>query len=581
MGMFCCASGCNNRYGKVPGVSFYRIPTNPVRRQQWVSAIKREGWQPTRHTRLCSAHFVSGVKSDNPLAPNYIPSIFSYISNSHKRKLESRVDTDKQHSETTKKKGARIGKKMATAALLALCEQGCSVEAITETATQGMMLQPVKTELDISTKPCNIRSIYVKQEDNEHVIAVGIASLPEQHNEFLNKSSTPSCRDIVNGTNGIQSNMADEYDPQHGNHNCDQLKVSSVCLDSSNEKTNTAKGLGDLHATKKSVNVSCLTDENYVTIQQVMMKLRTLQERCRHLEDVIQDLKLDENVIRSNPEMLPFYTGLASFDELSKVYEIISPCITESSTFLLSKFQKLLLTLMKLKLNLKFQDLAYRFRVSKTTAANVFHATLYILYMRLSFLIVWPEREELLKMMPIDFQELFKDRVAAVTDCFELSLERSSRKEYAQSCSNEENHPTLKFLIGITPQGTISFVSKAWGGQVSDEMCTESCGILNNLLPGDVLVSNRGIRCAELKASVDGKPQLVRASIDSSPQLFRLRMHMKNVIGHMRKKYAILQGTLPINLSTVKQGYNVRTLDMIVFICAALTNMTPGVVKLE
>uniref|UniRef100_H2ZYA6 X-ray repair cross complementing 2 n=1 Tax=Latimeria chalumnae TaxID=7897 RepID=H2ZYA6_LATCH len=477
MGMFCCASGCNNRYGKVPGVSFYRIPTNPVRRQQWVSAIKREGWQPTRHTRLCSAHFVSGVKSDNPLAPNYIPSIFSYISNSHKRKLESRVDTDKQHSETTKKKGARIG---------------------------------------------NYR-------------------------------------------------------------NCNTGNDASACKDrdSSNEKTNTAKGLGDLHATKKSVNVSCLTDENYVTIQQVMMKLRTLQERCRHLEDVIQDLKLDENVIRSNPEMLPFYTGLASFDELSKVYEIISPCITESSTFLLSKFQKLLLTLMKLKLNLKFQDLAYRFRVSKTTAANVFHATLYILYMRLSFLIVWPEREELLKMMPIDFQELFKDRVAAVTDCFELSLERSSRKEYAQSCSNEENHPTLKFLIGITPQGTISFVSKAWGGQVSDEMCTESCGILNNLLPGDVLVSNRGIRCAELKASVDGKPQLVRASIDSSPQLFRLRMHMKNVIGHMRKKYAILQGTLPINLSTVKQGYNVRTLDMIVFICAALTNMTPGVVKLE
>ena len=35
----------------------------------------------------------------------------------------------------------------------------------------------------------------------------------------------------------------------------------------------------------------------------------------------------------------------------------------------------------------------------------------------------------------------------------------------AQVWSNYKHHSTLKFLIGITPQGTISFVSKAYGGK--------------------------------------------------------------------------------------------------------------------
>ena len=37
-------------------------------------------------------------------------------------------------------------------------------------------------------------------------------------------------------------------------------------------------------------------------------------------------------------------------------------------------------------------------------------------------------------------------------------------------------------LIGITPQGAISFISKGWGGHVSDKQVTEDCGILNHQL---------------------------------------------------------------------------------------------------
>ena len=46
----------------------------------------------------------------------------------------------------------------------------------------------------------------------------------------------------------------------------------------------------------------------------------------------------------------------------------------------------------------------------------------------------------------------------------------------------------MKFLIGITTQGVISFISKAWGGRVSDKYLTDNSGLTSNHLPGDVIL---------------------------------------------------------------------------------------------
>ena len=89
----CCAVGCYNTYKKGSGIQFYRFPTDPERRAQWIAAVNRKDWAPTEYTWICSAHFVSRSKSNNPLSPNYVPTIFSHTESPVKRKMEAQVES--------------------------------------------------------------------------------------------------------------------------------------------------------------------------------------------------------------------------------------------------------------------------------------------------------------------------------------------------------------------------------------------------------------------------------------------------------------------------------------------------------
>ena len=87
----CCAVGCFNKYSKGSGISFYRFPTNKERRCKWIAAAKRKDWEPNEHTWLFSAHFISGKKSNDPLFPDYVPSVFSFVSSPLKQKGQQQL----------------------------------------------------------------------------------------------------------------------------------------------------------------------------------------------------------------------------------------------------------------------------------------------------------------------------------------------------------------------------------------------------------------------------------------------------------------------------------------------------------
>ena len=194
---------------------------------------------------------------------------------------------------------------------------------------------------------------------------------------------------------------------------------------------------------------------------------------------------------------------------------------------------------------------------------------------RLQPLVLWPDREDLRRTMPDCFKVSFSDHVAVIIDCFEVFIERPSNLlARAVTWSTYKHHNTAKFLIGITPQGVVSFISDAWGGRVSDKYLTEHCGILSNLLPGDIVLADRGFDIADsvgihqaklhIPVFTKGKSQLSALEVEQTRSIANVRIHVEWVIGAVRQKYTVLQGTLPIDYVLPRSGESCPTIDRIV-----------------
>ena len=146
----------------------------------------------------------------------------------------------------------------------------------------------------------------------------------------------------------------------------------------------------------------------------------------------------------------------------------------------------------------------------------------------------------------------------------------------------------MKYMIGITPRGLISFISKGWGGRSSDRAVTENSGFLEHLRPGDIVLADRGfdiddcvgLMCAEVKYPkfTRGKVQMCARDIESTRRLANLRIHVERVIGAVCNKYHLLRGTVPLSFLLRCEGEECTNLDKIVYVCCALTNLCPSVV---
>lgn len=276
-------------------------------------------------------------------------------------------------------------------------------------------------------------------------------------------------------------------------------------------------------------------------------------------------------------EQINYYTGLVNYKTLEKIFNFVSPHVPHSPNNKLTNFQQFILFLMRLRLNLETQDLGYRYQISQETASRTFNNWLEIMFIRVKKFVFWPERQNLIKTMPNCFKSAFEGHIAVIIDCFEITICRpSSFDTRSATWSNYKQRNTPKYLIGITPQGFISFISLGFGGRCSDKFVTENSGIFDNLIPGDVVLADKGFMnvnsvgffCAKLilPASARGVKQLNPIDVESTRKIASLRINVERVIGQLRQKFHILKGALPIELLKCTDG-KFAQIDKIVHIC--------------
>ncbi|XP_075737083.1 swt1 RNA endoribonuclease isoform X2 [Rhipicephalus microplus] len=341
-------------------------------------------------------------------------------------------------------------------------------------------------------------------------------------------------------------------------------------------------------AIQEECSISGRTDFGQTT-ELTMLQIKLLEEENNRLISELVDTKgqlrtriLSEECLKEKPDMLQFYTGMPNFNLLWALFLVLERGISHTSLNCLTKFQEMLVFLICLRLNVPLQDLAYRFHVSRATISRVFNKWLDAAFVRLERAVVWPERDVLRKTMPMVFRKAFGTDVVVILDCFEVFIERpSSMISRSQTWSTYKNHNTVKFLVGIAPQGNVTFMSRGWCGRTSDKAITEGSKVLDNLLPGDMVLADRGftisdsvgIRSARLvtPAFTKGKPQLSAFQVERTRRVANVRIHVERVIGLLRNKFRILKHTLPVEMLTADEN-GATVLDK-TFVCAALVNL--------
>ena len=118
MGKSCCAVGYINRLKKGSGIQFYRFPEDKVRRWRWVAAVRCKNWNPMQYSWICSAHFVSGSKSNDPLFQIMFLPFLTMSRFLTKKRARDELDKFRRRSEANRRRLSHSERQEAAEGLL-------------------------------------------------------------------------------------------------------------------------------------------------------------------------------------------------------------------------------------------------------------------------------------------------------------------------------------------------------------------------------------------------------------------------------------------------------------------------------
>ena len=185
--------------------------------------------------------------------------------------------------------------------------------------------------------------------------------------------------------------------------------------------------------------------------------------RCSELVQELQQLKaalanthFGIHSIQEDDSLISYYTGFPTYKVLQSFFEFLGPsvhkltywgsnkpetCSRDISRTKLSPMDQLLLTLMRLRLNLEELDLAIRFKISQPTVSRYFITWVSFLYCHLSEIDWWPSTDQVHIFCPSAFRDKYPV-VFAIIDATEVYLETPSDLFY-----NLLHGPTTRVII--------------------------------------------------------------------------------------------------------------------------------------
>ena len=160
---------------------------------------------------------------------------------------------------------------------------------------------------------------------------------------------------------------------------------------------------------------------------------------------------------------------------------------------------------MKLKLNLKVNDLASRFKISASVVSCYITTWVCFLYHHLKEIDWILTVEQVTGTLPHAFRRQYPNTYAII-DGSEVFIETPSDLNLQSSTwSPYKHHNTSKLLVACTPNGAISYVSSVFVGSISDVELTSKSGFLKTIddKPGISIMADRGFTIRSMLDEID------------------------------------------------------------------------------
>ncbi|XP_066920205.1 uncharacterized protein [Clytia hemisphaerica] len=242
----------------------------------------------------------------------------------------------------------------------------------------------------------------------------------------------------------------------------------------------------------------------------------------------------------------------------------------------LSLEQEFFLVLMKLRIDSLQHDLAYRFGISIGKVSQIFITWIKLMSKELGVLIIWPSKEQIAKTLPKCFKKFHQyKKTRTIIDCTEVFTETpSSLESHCLLWSDYKHHCTIKFMVCITPNGSVSWISPAYGGRTTDVHIVRNSGFLKLLEPYDLVMADRGFKiktdlamkqCSlAIPPSASKGVQMTEKQSKETSTVANVRIYVEQAIKNI-KDYRILKNELKLLYLPIA--------DDIIKICCALNNL--------
>ncbi|KFM68003.1 hypothetical protein X975_16882, partial [Stegodyphus mimosarum] len=263
-------------------------------------------------------------------------------------------------------------------------------------------------------------------------------------------------------------------------------------------------------------------------------------------------------------------TGLHSVKLLEQLTEYVQMELQSAPKRCMSIKDRIMLSLMRMKLNISFVVLSVLFGCTSTTCKVIFSETIHALAVTLRSMIYWPSKEEIMCNIPVCFKNFFN--VRTVLDCTEIPVGKPKcLKCQIRTYSQYKGMHTIKYLIGASPGGIITYVSKGYGGRASDKEIFRQSGLVEMVEPHvDAFMVDKGFLiddiCEERGINII-RPPFLREKKQLSPQeanltrnIARARVHIERIIQRIKAFKLLHYGRIPWTMISLAD-------DMMIIAC--------------